>query len=94
MVFAIAFGAFFIKADWFGPTWMRIGMIGGCFYILIQLILIVDFAHSWAESWVERYEENESKSWYVALLGSTFINYTLTIIGAVFIYMTFAKVNL
>ena len=33
-------------------------------FILIQLVLVIDFAHRWAESWVEKYEETSSKSWY------------------------------
>ena len=47
------------------PAWMVVGMIGGFLFILIQLVLIVDFAHGWAESWVEKYEETESKAYYV-----------------------------
>jgi hypothetical protein len=58
-------GAFFIKEGSFGPTWMYFGLIGGFLFILIQLVLIIDFAHSWAESWVANYEETESKGWYV-----------------------------
>lgn len=44
---------------------MYFGMIGGFLFIIIQLILIVDFAHSWANAWVGNYEETESKGWYV-----------------------------
>ena len=43
---------------------MMIGMIGAFLFILIQLIFIVDFAHSWNESWVSKYEETESKAWF------------------------------
>jgi hypothetical protein len=56
-------GAFFIPEGSFGTTWMYFGMIGGFLFIIIQLILIVDFAHSWAERWVGNYEETESKAW-------------------------------
>jgi len=56
-------GAFFIPEGSFGTTWMYFGMIGGLLFIIIQLILIIDFAHSWAESWVGNYEETESKAW-------------------------------
>jgi len=43
---------------------MWIGLIGGFLFILIQLILLIDFAHGWSEAWVERYEETEAKCWY------------------------------
>ncbi|XP_008547378.1 probable serine incorporator isoform X2 [Microplitis demolitor] len=82
-------GAFFIPEGSFGPVWMYFGMIGGFFFILIQLILIIDFAHSWAEAWVGNYEESESKCWYAALLGSTFINYCLAIGGVALLYIYF-----
>ena len=56
-------GAFFIPEGSFGVTWMYFGMIGGFMFILIQLILIIDFAHTWADAWVANYEETESKGW-------------------------------
>ncbi len=43
---------------------MIIGLIGGFLFILIQLVLIVDFVHGWAENWNGKYEENGSKGWY------------------------------
>ena len=36
---------------------MYFGMIGGFLFILIQLVLIVDFAHSWAEAWYANRED-------------------------------------
>ena len=48
-------GAFFIPHGSFGPVMMYFGMIGGMAFILVQLVLIVDFAHTWAETWQENY---------------------------------------
>ncbi|XP_011881621.1 PREDICTED: probable serine incorporator isoform X2 [Vollenhovia emeryi] len=80
-------GAFFIPERSFGSSWMYFGMLGGFLFIIIQLILIVDFAHSWADAWVGNYEETESKGWYAALLGATFFNYAISITGAVLLYV-------
>lgn len=72
---------------------MYFGMIGGFLFILIQLILIVDFAHSLAETWVGNYEETESKGWYCALISVTFFNYALTITGVTLLFVFFTKVS-
>lgn len=87
IVIAIAVGAFFIPNGSFGTFWMWIGLIGGVVFILVQLVLLVDFAHSWAETWVANYEENESRGWYCALLSATFIQYALSITGIVLLYI-------
>ncbi|CAH1977403.1 unnamed protein product [Acanthoscelides obtectus] len=86
-------GAFFIPEGTFGITWMYFGMIGGFAFIMIQLILIVDFAHSWAEAWVGNYEETESKKWYFALIGATLLNYAISITGIVLLFVFFTKEN-
>ncbi|XP_018364574.1 PREDICTED: probable serine incorporator isoform X2 [Trachymyrmex cornetzi] len=80
-------GAFFIPERSFGSTWMYFGMLGGFLFIIIQLILIVDFAHSWADAWVGNYEETESKGWYAALLGASVFNYAISITGVVLLYV-------
>ncbi|XP_011134962.1 probable serine incorporator isoform X2 [Harpegnathos saltator] len=87
-------GAFFIPERSFGVTWMYFGMIGGFLFIIIQLILIVDFAHSWADAWVGNYEESESKGWYAALLGATFFNYVVAIVGVVLLYVYFTHASI
>ncbi|XP_017793609.1 PREDICTED: probable serine incorporator isoform X2 [Habropoda laboriosa] len=86
-------GAFFIPEKSFGITWMYFGMIGGFLFVIIQLILIVDFAHSWAEVWVTNYNETESKGWYVALLGATLFNYAVSITGIVLLFIYFTHAN-
>nr|CAG4640911.1 EOG090X07ET [Eulimnadia texana] len=87
-------GAFFIPEDdssTFGTTWMYFGLIGAFLFILIQLVLVVDFAHRWAESWVEKYEETNSKGWFVALLFFTFLHYALCIAAVVLFFIYYTK---
>lgn len=59
---------------------MYLGLIGGFMFILIQLILIVDFAHGLADSWVDAYEESDSRYCYAGLLSITFGGFTLAFI--------------
>ncbi|CAH0747311.1 unnamed protein product [Diatraea saccharalis] len=84
-------GAFFIPEGQFAQTWMVFGMIGGFCFIVIQLILIIDFAHSWAENWVSKYEETQSRGWYAALLLAMLTCFTLTITGIVLLYVFYTK---
>jgi len=88
----ITIGAFFIPSDGaFGPTWMYIGMIGAFVFIMIQLILIVDFAHSWAENWYAKFEESESRGWYCALLSFTILHYALIITATVLFWIYYTQ---
>ncbi|CAG9766024.1 unnamed protein product [Ceutorhynchus assimilis] len=82
-------GAFFIPEGSFGITWMWFGIIGGFLFIIIQLILIIDFAHSWAEAWVGNYQETESKGWHYALIGVTLLCYALSLTWIVLLYVFF-----
>lgn len=82
-------GAIFIPDGAFGPAMMWVGLIGGLAFILIQLIIIVDFAHSVAESWVENAENN--RGYYYALVFVTVINYTLSLIGFTLLYVYFTQ---
>lgn len=91
VLIGICVGAFFIPGGEFASVWMVFGMVGGFLFILIQLILIVDFAHSWAENWVGKYEESGSKVWYVALLTVTFLLFAASITGIVLLYIYFTQ---
>ena len=70
---------------------MYFGMIGGFLFILIQLILIIDFAHSWAEAWMGNFEETGSKGWMAALLvvTGTFYIGSITAIGKIDLLLFF-----
>ncbi|GAB1600368.1 serine incorporator 1-like isoform X3 [Argonauta hians] len=91
ILIAIGVGAFFIPRGAFGEAWMGIGMTGGLLFILIQLILLVDFAHGWNESWVEKYEETESKCYYFGLLFFTGLFYILSLAAVILFYIFYAS---
>ncbi|XP_041106138.1 serine incorporator 1-like [Polyodon spathula] len=84
---AITVGAFFIPEGPFTTVWFCVGMAGAFCFILIQLVLLIDFAHSWNESWVEKMEEGNSRCWYAALLSVTALNYILSLIALVLFYI-------
>jgi len=83
-------GAFFIPHGNFGHTWMYFGLIGGMLFIIIQLVLIIDFAHSWAESWQSEYESSQDQRWFYALLTFTGLFYCAALIAVIleFTYYT------
>lgn len=65
IVAGITIGAFFIPAGAFGTTWMWVGLLGGMVFILVQLVLLVDFAHTWSDSWMGNLHcETEMRVWY------------------------------
>ncbi|XP_048727691.2 serine incorporator 3-like isoform X2 [Ostrea edulis] len=91
VLIAICVGAFFIPRGEFGIAWMYVGLVGAFLFIIIQLILLIDFAHGWAESWVEKYEETESKCYYFGLLFFTFVFYVLAIVAVVLFYVYYGS---
>ncbi|KAG8192993.1 hypothetical protein JTE90_028113 [Oedothorax gibbosus] len=85
-------GAFFIPEQAvFGKVWMYFGMIGGFLFILIQLILIIDFAHSWNERWLDNCEESDSKGWYCALITCTLFQYIASITATVLLFVYYTQ---
>ena len=68
---------------------MYFGLIGAFLFILIQLVLLVDFAHSWNSAWVERMEDTGSKVWAGLLLFFTFLMYGVAVAGIVCLYIYF-----
>ncbi|KAM7358876.1 serine incorporator TMS1 isoform 3-T3 [Cochliomyia hominivorax] len=87
--FGAAIGAIFIPDGSFGPAMMWVGLIGGLAFILIQLIIIVDFAHSIAENWIDNAEN--SRGYYYALVFVTLISYGLSIAGISLLYIYFTQ---
>lgn len=91
LVAGVAFAAMFIPAGAFGPTWMWIGLIGGLIFILVQLVLVIDFAHTWSETWVQNHEESDGRGWFCALLSATFVQYCLSATAIVMLFIYYTK---
>ncbi|XP_061640998.1 serine incorporator 3 isoform X3 [Phyllopteryx taeniolatus] len=88
---AITAGAFYIPDGNFTYACFVVGSAGSFFFIVIQLVLLVDFAHSWNESWLDKMENGNSRGWYAALVVVTIFNYILSFIAVVLFFLFYTK---
>ncbi|KAM6899422.1 serine incorporator 2 [Xenentodon cancila] len=91
LLVGITVGAFFIPDGTFNTVWYHFGAVGSFIFIIIQLILLVDFAHSWNQSWLEKAEDGNSKCWFAALLSFTVIHYILAFTAVVLFYVFYTQ---
>ncbi|XP_062818412.1 serine incorporator 2 [Anolis carolinensis] len=87
----ITVGAFYIPDRPFSHVWFYFGVVGSFLFILIQLILLIDFAHSWSQIWLRNADEGNSKSWYAGLFFFTFLFYAASIAAVVLLYIYYTK---
>jgi uncharacterized membrane protein len=64
--------------------------IGAFLFILIGLVLLVDFAHTWSETCLDNWERSESNLWQFILVGSTFGMFAASITLTTLLYVFFA----
>ncbi|RXN33870.1 serine incorporator 2-like protein [Labeo rohita] len=88
---ALCVGAFFIPDGTFNTVWYYFGVVGSFIFILIQLILLVDFAHTWNQKWVENAENGNSKCWFAALLSFTVVHYICAFAAVVLFYIFYTQ---
>jgi len=73
LVLGSVVGAFFMPNVFFN-YYGWVALVASGLFILVQLVLLVDFAHSWAENWIGNHEEAEvegdNKWWYLMLFVS------------------------
>jgi len=79
-------------AAFVGYSWIALG--GAFLFVLIQLVLLVDLAHSLQERWVRNYEETKDCIWAFLLLGGSIAAYVLMIVGYVLMYVFFTECQL
>ncbi|XP_073241839.1 probable serine incorporator [Porites lutea] len=90
LLVALWVAAFFIPRGPFGQAWMYIGFIGAFVFILIQLILMIDFAHTWNEIWTSNADDG-NKCWYSGLFFFMFVFFALALTGFILSYVFFTE---
>lgn len=89
LVFVII--SFFIPNGFFVFWGNYVSLIGATIFILLGLVLLVDFAHSWSETCLENWENsNNSNLWQWILIGSTASMYAATLAMTGVLYGYFA----
>uniref|UniRef100_A0A8D0B7H6 Serine incorporator 2 n=1 Tax=Salvator merianae TaxID=96440 RepID=A0A8D0B7H6_SALMN len=91
ILIGITVGAFYIPDGPFTSVWFYFGVVGSFLFILIQLILLIDFAHSWSQIWLRNADDGNSKSWYAGLFIFTFVFYAVSIAAVVLLYVYYTK---
>jgi len=84
-------GVFFIPNVFFEYYgWVALAASG--LFILVQLILLVDFAHSWAENWIEKQEasEDEDTRWWWLMLIATIVLFVAAVGLTLVMYIIFS----
>ncbi|XP_039614303.1 serine incorporator 5 [Polypterus senegalus] len=87
VLIACCSGAFFIPdQDTFLEVWRYVGATGGFLFLIIQLILLVEFAHKWNKNWTSGTKHN--RLWYAALAFVTLVLYSVAV-GALVVMAVF-----
>ncbi|KIJ52532.1 hypothetical protein M422DRAFT_223091 [Sphaerobolus stellatus SS14] len=68
-----------------------VSLVGATIFILVGLVLLVDFAHTWSETCLEKWETSDSNLWQYILIGSTVGMYIAAITMTGILYGFFAS---
>ncbi|KAF9787431.1 serine incorporator/TMS membrane protein [Thelephora terrestris] len=81
---------FFIPNGFFMFWGNYVSLMGATIFILLGLVLLIDFAHSWSEMCLENWEATGSNLWQWIIIGSTAGMYATTITLTGVLYGFFA----
>nr|CDS26221.1 serine incorporator 1 [Hymenolepis microstoma] len=90
-IIGLMVGAFSIRDPQFLYIWRIFGLIGALIFTFVQLILLVDFAHSWHERWNAAYEETGNRIYPSGIISFTVLFYSVAIAAIVCFYIYFAS---
>ena len=77
---------FFIPNEFFIVWANYFSLILASFFIVVGLVLLVDFAHTWSETCLDKWESTEAPFWKYTLIGSTLGMYAamITVTGLLY----------
>ncbi len=81
---------FFIPDSFFIFWGNHFAMFFSVIFLFIGLVLLIDFAHSWAELCLQQIEDSDSNIWIFLLVGSTLGMYIGAIVLTTLMYIFFA----
>ncbi|TPX33217.1 hypothetical protein SmJEL517_g03825 [Synchytrium microbalum] len=84
-------GVFFIASPTFYTYWIA-ALFFSALFILLQSMILVDFAHTTAETWVANAEETGSSFWTSLLIGTAVLLYSAVITGSALLYNYYTQV--
>jgi len=85
-------GAFFIPNPFF-EYFGWVAFVASAMFIIVQLLLLVDFAHNWAENWIGKLEESDEddRRWFYLLMGTTGVLYIFSLVLTIVMGVFFAR---
>jgi hypothetical protein len=83
LTFFMPNGFFMVWANYFALAFSFV-------FILLGLVLLIDFAHTWSETCLDRWEETNAPFWKYTLIGSTLGMYSFVLVmtGVLYGYFT------
>lgn len=75
----------------FSKVWRYVGMSGAFLFIIIQLLLIIEFARRWTYNWKNKAIDTGNKCWFVVMVFCALIIYIIVVVGVLMLIQSFTK---
>lgn len=87
-------GCFYIPPKALSNEYWITAIFFSVFFIVMQAILLVNFAHDWAENWLARIELADDSPYKFLLIGTTFILYGASLSMTIILYIFYNDTKL
>ena len=82
-------GMFFVQPSAFYNYWI-VALVFNAIFIVLQCLMLFDFARSTSEAWVANYEESDGIAWQVVLVTSTLVSIAafISVTAILYVYLS------